>query len=409
MTLKKALLPLAILAAAIAVAVFIVKLKPEPKRKQPETVSPPMEVILVPPQEVLLKVRSQGTVRPRTQTTLTAEVSGRIVEVSPHFKPGGFFQKGDTLLQIDDADLRAAQALEQANLAQAEYNLAQEEALSEQARIDWEDLGEGEPTPLALREPQIKQSQAALASARARVEKATRDLERSTVKAPYDCLVEEKFVDLGGYVTGNPGTQLTTLFATDTAEVRLPLSIEQMALIDLPLAYRGEETSLGPEVTLSTTQAGQTYTWQGRIVRMEATVDDRSRLVYVVAAVDNPYGRDPEYPQRPPLRSGLFVEAEIQGRRLPEAFVIPRYALREGETVLIVDANNTLQRKKVKVVQATSAIAIITDGLQDGDRVITSPVEYAINGMSVTPVDSQDSSVEGQVSREVSNARGGAQ
>ncbi len=386
MKASQSILVLAVLVVTAIVCYFVVALKPEPERTEPEPLSPPVEYLVAAPEAVQLSVKSQGTVQPRTRTTLTAEVAGRIVSVSPDFEPGGFFDKGQTLLQIDDADLKAALAIEEANLAQAEYNLAQEQALAEQARIDWEDLGEGDPTSLALREPQIKQAKAVLASAEARVEKARRDLERSTVKAPYACLVEQQLVDLGSYVTGNPGTQLATIYATDTAEVRLPLSTDELALIELPLAFLGEGVALGPEVTLTASHGGKTYTWQGRIIRTEASIDPRSRLIYVVAAVDDPYGRDPAHPNRPPLRAGLFVEAEIQGRALPEVYVIPRYALREGSSVLIAAGDDTLRRKAVGVAQATEEQALITEGLAPGDRVITSPVEYAIEGMSITPV-----------------------
>lgn len=396
MSAQKVILPLAVIAVAGVVTYMAISLKPEPERAVPEPLSPPVEFIEASPETVQLTVRSQGTVQPRTETTLISEVGGRIVQVSPDFEPGGFFKKGEMLLQIDDADLKAALAMEESALAQAEFTLLQEEALAEQARIDWEDLGEGDPTALALREPQIKQAKAAMESAQARVEKARRDLERSTVKAPYACLIEEQLVDLGGYVTGSPGTPLARIYATDRAEVRLPLSTEQLALIELPLAYRGEAAELGPEVMLSARHGTQDYTWRGLITRMEASVDERSRLLYVVAVVDDPYGRDPEHPERPPLRAGLFVEAEIQGRSVPEAFVVPRYALREGNTILVAGPDDTLQRKAVTVIHATDEQAILREGLSPGDRVIISPMEYAVEGMAVTPVSSHQPSANSQ-------------
>lgn len=398
MNASKAFLPVAVLVAGVAITVVVVSSKPEPEHATPTPLAPPVEFLVAAPESVQLTISSQGTVQPRTQTTLTAEVSGRIVSISPRFEPGGFFEKGETLLQIDDADIKAALAIEEANLAQAEFNLVQEQALADQARIDWDDLGEGDPTSLALREPQIKQAKAVLASAQARVEKARRDLERSTVKAPYACLIQEKFVDVGGYVTGNPGTKLATVYATDFAEVRLPLSTDELSLIDLPLAFRGERREVGPAVTLTTQFGSAVFAWEGNIIRAEASVDSRSRLIYVVAAVDNPYGRNRENPQRPPLRAGLFVEATIEGRNLPEAYVIPRFALREGNTVLVAAPDDTLQRKAVTVAQALEDVAIVTEGLAPGDRVITSPVEYAVEGMAITPEGSQGSRVEGQES-----------
>ncbi|WOO41833.1 efflux RND transporter periplasmic adaptor subunit [Rubellicoccus peritrichatus] len=379
----KVILPIIVLILAGLISYGIISMKPEPERKEP---SPPMafvEVIEVEASPTQLAVKSQGTVQARTQTTLSAEVSGRILKVSPAFRPGGFFKKGEVLLEIDPADYESELALEKSNLAQAELQLEEEQAQSEQAALDWKDLGRGEPTSLALREPQIRQAQAALESAEARVERAKRDLDRTKVIAPYNGRILEQMVDLGGYVTGNPGTALATIYSTDVAEVRLPVSNEELARLDLPFAYMNEANDVGPKVVLSAEHGGKQYHWDGMIVRTEATIDPRSRLTFIVAEVVDPYVRDPDHPGRPPLKVGMFVKAEIEGFMIDDVVVIPRYALREGNTVLIETADSTLERRNVVVVQSDQETAVIAEGLNDGDQVITSPVEYIVEGMAV--------------------------
>ena len=134
-----------------------------------------------------------------------------------------------------------------------------------------------------------------------------------------------KSVDLGQFVTvGNP---IATVYAVDIAEVRLPLPDGELAYLDLPLAYRGGANRPGPPVKVLATFAGAVHEWRGRIVRTESEIDPVSRMVHVVAEVNDPYAPGPD-PNRPPLAVGMFVEAEIDGRAFDNIAVLPRAALR---------------------------------------------------------------------------------
>ncbi len=380
---SKIILPVLIIGAASMITWGAIKLKPEAETRVPEPVLPRVQVIPVQPETIHLQVQSQGTVQARTVTTLKSEVSGRIEYVAPQFRPGAFFEEGTVLLKIDPSDYEAALAQQEANLAQAILNLAQEEALAEQAALDWADLGEGTPPALAVREPQLKQARAAIRSAEAAVAKARRDLERTEVRAPYPGRVLEQHVDRGQSVSGQPGDVLARIYAVDTAEVRLPVSSHDMLLLDLPFLYLGEEERPGPAVTLTVSIGGKDYSWQGRIIRSEGTMDDRSRFNFLVAEVPRPFERDPANQDRPPFKPGLFVKAEIEGREIPGVFKIPRTALRENNTVLVVDPDDHLYRRKVNVIQADTTHAIITNGFGPGDTVVTSPLELAVDGMAV--------------------------
>lgn len=393
----KVILPIIVLAIAVGISVFIIKMKPEPVRQAAEPVVAKVAVVEPERTPVKLSVYSQGTVQAQTRTTLTAEVAGRIIAVSPNFRPGGFFKKGEVLVEIDPADYEANLAMEQANLAQAELTLAQEVAQAEQAAIDWEQLGNGEPTALALRKPQIRQAEAALASAAARVAKAERDLERTRVFAPYNGRVLEQSVDVGGFVSGGPTSPVGSIYSTDVAEVRLPVSDDELARLDLPFEYVGDEAIEGPPVLLTAKTGPREWRWLGRIVRTEASIDERSRLTFLVAEVKNPYVRDPDFPNRPPLKVGMFVQARIEGIPMEEAVVIPRYALRENQTVLVATPGDTLARRSVTVAQSDDETAILTEGLEAGDRIIVSPMEYPIEGMGLV-VEGPESAVQGQES-----------
>lgn len=355
-------------------------------RKQPETriPEPPVPLVRVMPvalEDLRLNVKSQGTVRPRTETTLVTEVAGMVLEVHPSFVAGGFFEQGDLLLAVDPNDYRQALIQARSAVAQTELRLAQEQAEADVAREEWKDLGGGEASPLTLRVPQVAEAEAALASARAAVVRAERDLERTKIRAPYDGRVREKSVDRGQYVT--PGTPLAKIYSVDFAEIRLPLPDADLAFVDLPLVFRDAASRKpGPEVILRAEFAGRSFEWRGRLVRTEGEIDPRSRMVHAVARVEDPYGRG-EDPERPPLAAGMYVEAEIEGRPVEGVAVIPRTALRNGNQVLIVDENDQLQFRDVEVLRTSDDRAVIGSGLKDGDRVCLSTLSAVTNGMRV--------------------------
>ena len=375
------LLPVAIIVAAALGARTMVNLRPDAPTRPPMVIIPQVRVVEVELTEVTLTVKSQGTVEPRTQSQLVPEVSGRIIEVSPSFVAGGFFEAGDVLFKTDPHDYEQALVQRNAEVESARLHFAQEEAEAEVAQWGWDRVGTGQARSLTLREPQIASAKAELAAAKANLETAQRNLERTEVRAPFSGRVRQKNVDVGQFVT--VGAPVARIYAVDAAEVRLPLPNEDLAYLDLPLNYRGESGRIrGPAVTLRAEFAGRIHEWQGRIVRTEGEIDPQTRMVHVVAEVQNPYGRGPD-PTRPPLAAGMFVEAEIVGRTVEHVAIVPRAALRGPSQVLVVDVNSRLRFRDVEVLRATTNELFILGGLETGDRVNVSPVEAVSDGMEV--------------------------
>ena len=375
------LLPVAIIVAAALGARTMVNLRPDAPTRPPMVIIPQVRVVEVELTEVTLTVKSQGTVEPRTQSQLVPEVSGRIIKVSPSFVAGGFFEAGDVLFKTDPHDYEQALVQRNAEVESARLHIAQEEAEAEVAQWGWDRVGTGQARSLTLREPQIASAKAELAAAKANLETAQRNLERTEVRAPFSGRVRQKNVDVGQFVT--VGAPVARIYAVDAAEVRLPLPNEDLAYLDLPLNYRGESGRIrGPAVTLRAEFAGRIHEWQGRIVRTEGEIDPQTRMVHVVAEVQNPYGRGPD-PTRPPLAAGMFVEAEIVGRTVEHVAIVPRAALRGPSQVLVVDVNRRLRFRDVEVLRATTNELFILGGLETGDRVNVSPVEAVSDGMEV--------------------------
>ncbi len=375
-------LPLVVIGGGGYAAKTLIESRPEPEKKAPEVQRPLVRVIEAEPKAVRLTVQAEGVVAPRTESQIVPEVSGRIFEVSPSLIAGGFFDKGEVLLRIDKREYELAVIRAQAAIAQAKLRVATEEQEAAVAMKEWEELGRGEPTDLVLRKPQLAEANAALASAEAALDQAEFDLERTVVRAPYVGRVRQKSVDVGQYV--QRGQAVATVYAVDVAEVRLPIADEQLAYIRLPLAYRDVndgQTAAGPPVTLRTDFAGQTYSWSGRIVRTEGEIDARTRMIHAIAQVKDPYAQSGRS-GRPPLAVGMFVEAEIAGRTV-NAIELPRTAMRDADTVMVVTPDNRIEFRDVGVFRAERERVLINDGLKAGERVCVSTLEAAVSGMEV--------------------------
>lgn len=381
------------LVARIVVIVFVVVLfglvvsaimstGPQPERANPTP--RPIAVFVEEAQRetIALTVSSQGQARPRTQINLVPQVSGRITYVNPDFIEGGFFEAGETLVRIDDADYRLAVTRADAQVAQATQALAREQAESDLARSEWEELGEGEASSLTLREPQLAEARAQLAAARATLQSARLDLQRTRVSAPFTGRVRTKAAGLGQFV--NAGTPLGEVFSTDTVLVRLPLTDFELGILGIPVAYSaGDEP--GIPVTLTATLAGEAQTWMGRITRTDSAIDPQTRVLYAIAEVDDPYGAAAE--NGAPLAVGLFVNAEIVGREVENAYILPRAALRGEDSVYVAEPGGLLSIRTVDVVTSSTERLVVSTGVSAGDMVVVSPVRGASDGMRIQSLD----------------------
>ena len=381
------MLPIVVLAGAGYAGFTIIQNRPVTETRVVEAPLPLVETMDVAYSNVRLQVRAEGTVAPRTEAEFVPEVSGRVMEIAPSLAVGGFFEEGEVLLRLDSREYELAVTRSRSSIAQAELRLETERQEAAVAMEEWELLGSGRPTPLAMREPQIAEAEAALASAEAALQQAEYDLERTVVRAPFAGRVRSKRVDVGQFVQrGNP---IATLYAVDAVEIRLPIPDSELQFIDLPLAYRGDggsESVTGPDVILRSEFAGQEHEWRGRIVRTEGEIDPRTRMVHAIARVEDPYARS-EDRSRPPLALGMFVEAEILGRSSGQVAVLPRSVLRGANQVLVVSEENVLRFNRVEIFRLERNRVLVRSGVEEGDRIVVSPLENAVNGMRVRVIE----------------------
>ena len=375
------ILTLAILAGGYFLGKHYLDTAPEAKRREPKVSIPTVEVIEVVPQSYTVKLVSRGTVSPRTESTLIPQVAGRVLSISDNFRTGGFFEKGEELLHIDPVDYELALTMAKAELAKMRLGLSEQNAQAKQAKSDWEKLGmSGKPDALVMRKPQLANARASMASAEARVKRAEVDLQRTRIFAPYAGRIMQQQVDVGQFVS--TGSVLAKIYATDYVEVRLPLTDRQLPFINLPESFRGEEIKKeGPTVDLIADLGGKKYSWQGRIVRTDGSIDTRSRQLFVIAQVDDPYLRNDS--GRPPLKIGQFVSAQIIGQKLEDVYVIPRSVLVGTDNVLIADQNKKILRRKLEIIWHDAENVVIASGLNRGDRIIATVLPYATEGAPV--------------------------
>ncbi|PXF62579.1 efflux RND transporter periplasmic adaptor subunit [Kangiella spongicola] len=375
---KRIIIGTSILLGTVVLIGAMVSLKPEPPKKKPVVQATVVETQVVNKEPIQFIVDSQGPVKPVIDTTLVAEVSGRITKISDKFRVGSFVKKGDVLFEIDSANYIANVRSAEASLAQAKAAYQDAKARTDQARKDWKKIGRGEPTDLVLKIPQLNQAKAGVQSAEAALYRAQQDLERTKVKANFDALIKTKNVGLGQYV--NVGSQVATLYGTDTAEVRLPIPDQQLAYLNLPVQ---NQPNTYPDVRLSGIFAGEEKEWFGKLVRTEGVVEESNRLTYLVAQVSDPYGLKDGANHETALRFGTFVKAEIAGQERENLIKLPRQALYYNKQVLSLVDENKIQLVDVKLARTESNTIYVSEGLENGQEIIITPVQNPVNGMKV--------------------------
>jgi RND family efflux transporter MFP subunit len=381
----KILAPIGIAVITAIGAFSIVATAPSIEHAEPTRAIPTVRVIDATPQTLRYGVHTQGTVKPRTEADLVPEVSGRIVWVAPALVPGGFFEAGEPLVRLESRDYELARDRQAATLQRvksegefAAAELKRQEGLSR--------AGVASQSQIADARRAGSVAEANLLDARAGLEQAQRDLDRTEIRAPFKGRVRDEHIDVGQFVTR--GTAVANLYATDFAEIRLPIPDDQLAFLDLltPSPDDAPFAVGGPIVRLSAKFAGRDNEWIGHVVRTEGEIDPRSRMIHVVARVEDPYAGQGER-SVVPLAVGLFVQAEIEGPEVKNVIVIPRYAMRNKSQVLVVDDESRLYRRQVEVLRIDRDQVLIEGPLAAGERICISPLQVVVEGMKVRAVE----------------------
>jgi RND family efflux transporter MFP subunit len=377
----RVIMPLAIILLGIAVMTVLVKIRPAPRKGTAEQKGVLVRTITVKAEDRAASIKTTATVNPAMQISVIPQVSGIVKSVADGFSSGGLFKRGSLLFSIDDTDYKLALRQAKAAEARTEFELERIKSQASIARDEWKIMSGGEtgdePNPLVLYEPQLKNAKAALESATSAVRLAELNVNRTRITAPFDCMVRSEDIDIGQYVRS--GTAVAAIVGTNTAEVIVPLLQGDLEWI--------ETGDKGSEATV--TDDKKKAVWHGTVTRSFGEVDTKTRMVKVVVEVKDPYGQKTGN-ETAHLLFGSFVDVEIKGRELSGVFVIPRSVIRENSTVWTMDGDGMLRIKKVNVLRIEGENAIVSGGLEDGDKVVVTNISGAAEGMLLRTVSGED-------------------
>jgi len=366
-------------------AYMLIQAKKAPPRVEREIAVPLVVVEEVVLQDVPVVVSGYGAVRAKNVVQVVPQVSGKVVAVVDDFVSGGFFPADETLITVDPRDYELAVQRAQASVARAQVTLDLEKAEALVARAEWEALRPGEkPTsPLVFHEPQIRQAEAEVAAGRADLATAQLSLERTKIALPFNGRVLEENVNLGQYLVA--GQSVATVYGTDVVEIPVPLEDRELAWFEVPWIQSqnmGETEKQGASVDVMADFAGAVRHWQGWVARMQGEVDRDSRMVHIIVEVAEPFN---VANGSVPLGPGMFVELKIQGKLLEQVIPVPRHAVHNGNEVW-VSRDDQLRVQRVETARRDKEYVYVVSGLQDGDLVVTSPLDVITDGMKVRVV-----------------------
>jgi RND family efflux transporter MFP subunit len=375
--LLKKYLPLWIILGSSLVATMMISAKPKAKANIQKFIPPVVETQIVISQEYQVRVESQGTVVPRTEIQLMSEVSGKIQKVSSKLQTGAKFEIGDPLIYLEKRDFELSLISAESSLSQARVNYEREKAESELAAKEWKKINGGKASDLTLRKPQLLQAKAILAAAEAIYEQAERNLNRTTIRAPFKGRVRKKMVDVGMVVS--PGLTIAQIYATDYVEISLPIAEQDLAFLGIPLDGSFIEKKYQPYVELFTEFGGEELSWSGTIVRSSAEIDSKTRMLSVIAQVSDPYQKTSNML---PLKVGIFVKAAIKGKTFNNLIKIPRFTVRDNK-VWVVNQEGILDQKQIKILRYENDTVLVSEGLDSSDSILLTRLTVLIKGMKL--------------------------
>ncbi|RLB93210.1 MAG: efflux RND transporter periplasmic adaptor subunit [Deltaproteobacteria bacterium] len=419
--LFKLLRVLIVLGIAFALASWLYASRSIPEKKELVRTPPSVRIIEAHSQSEMMTVEAFGTVSPRRLVKIAVEVPGRIVYMNPGFLEGGRIENKALLVQIDPqsyglgkeaAAIRVTQARvdmdslnqdienlkKDVELAEANVDLTQKEfarmkVLNQNQFASKTSLDKAEQQHLAARiqlqtiqnrlrlmPAMMEQKKAALAMANVEFNKADLALERTRILSGFDGFVLDKQAEVGEYV--NPGQILGSVYAKDALAVEVRIPLEQLKRIQ---TFFDNGSRPSARVSIANFEDPEKRVWDATVARVKARIDERTRTLPMILEIQakNTDRMDTDRVHLFDLKPGTFVDCQIMGETYENIFVLPRHLLKPG-SVLFVVTDSRLEMRQVRVLRKFEDQVYINGGLNKGDKIITSPVPGAIEGMELT-------------------------
>ena len=399
------LLPILIFAGAAILAVWFIKTKPAPKKQKPKPMASAVKTVTASSGTHKVIVSAMGTVVPVEEISLQPEVTGLVIWKNPNLVPGGIVKEGEPLLRIDPRNYETARKQQLATFEKAKVEYQIELSRSEVAAEEWRMMGMGSgelranskelgvaeaidadaitrAKSLALREPQLRASKIAVLAASNLLQKATVDVERTQITAPFNAVVISESVDRGQLAS--PQSRLAQLAGTDAFRIEATLPVRDLQWIKRP-DNNGQN---GPNVSvLYDTGTSNPTQFNGRLTRILSSLDSAAKMAKILVQVDDPLMLKPQQPNTQPSRtallSGAYVKVLIEGIPQKNVIKIPGTLIREGNKVWIMNAESNLEIRNIDLLWRQDGRALIKSGITDGEKIISSHISTPIPGMKL--------------------------
>ncbi len=379
--LLRLLLPIIVVVVGAAIAVWMMQSGPEakPRAKVRNAVMVDVRPVEFGPQTTTISV--MGTVKPQHEVALKPQVSGEIIKISDNLIPGGRFAQNEELLIIDPSDYELAVKQIASEVARAEADMQLELGRQRVAKKEYELLGEtvsSEEHALMLRVPQLESSRAVLEGTKARLEQAQLNLNRATVKAPFNAVVMSREINRGTRVT--PSTTLATLVGSDSYWIEAPIPASQLKWIST--GQQGDAS--GSSVRIYDTSAwGPDSSRSGQLIGLTAMVEENGRMAKLLAEVSDPLALKSATAKQPKLLLGSYVRVDIEGKILPQVATVERDLVHDGDQLWIMDEDGRLDIRSVEIAFRGQDHVLVSDGIHAGERLITTNLPSPVQGMTL--------------------------
>jgi RND family efflux transporter MFP subunit len=370
----KWVLSIGVLLASIAMAFVLVATKEEPPRAEKPLEGTLVEVIQIGTSRHEVDLHAKGTVIPAQEIILQPELGGRVIWQSSELVAGGRFKADQPIVRIDPRDYQLAVESFRSQVKRARLDLRIEARRGEVAKREWKAFGEmdvsDEQRALAQREPQLEASRLDLKAAQSSLKKAQLDLNRTTLRAPFNAMVVRENVDTGQLI--NPQTSVATLVGTDEYHVQVSVPVSSLRIARVRTADTpGSETRVIQRVGQETIER------PGEVIRQLPDLDPGGAMARVLVSIENPLGQAGDLP----LLLGSFVDVAIGAQPIDDAIRLPRVALRNGRNVYVMNEHDLLEIREIQIAWTEPDAVLVTAGLGPNERVITSRIATPVPNM----------------------------
>lgn len=366
---------------ALGISVGLYAKKPKAKKKRAPQSIPIVTAVNLESSTEKIFIEAFGKVIPARKLDLIAEVEGKVTEQNQDLVPGGIIKKGALIVQLDRKDYLLQVAERKAEVAEAQYRLELEKGHRAIAEREWRLFAQETSTltpnkNLALREPHLKYATTNLEAANSRLEGAEHAASKTTIRAPFDSLVLDEFVEQGQFV----GKQKTIATLAATGQFWIQVAIPALNLGRINFDDGKEQRGSSARVILDIGD-GEPVIRQAQAFKLLGDLDPKGRMARILLTINDPLGLDGAGQNR--ILLGSYVKVEISGGNLDNVYVIPRAAMRDNDQLWLLSPDGKLALRDASIKWRRQEDFLVHADIGPEERLIVSRLQTPLPGMQL--------------------------